>query len=80
MPSDPDSSAHRAEILKMQLNDAHEVIRKIQRRARYLHEELSKEISRRRQLEAEIEKVHAEIAERSASAEKTGPNTNPELK
>lgn len=64
----------------MQLKDAHELTRKAQRKARYLQDDLNKEIARRRQLEADIKKLHAQIAEGAASAEKTGPNTNPELK
>jgi len=67
-------------VLQMQLDDAHELTRRAQRKARYLQGELDREIARRRQLEADIERLHAQIAEGSASAEKTGPNTNPELK
>jgi rubrerythrin len=74
--TDPDPSAYMVEILKMQLNDAHELTRKAQRRARYLQDELNKEIARRRQLEKDIEKLHAEIAEGLKSQPSAQPTTD----
>jgi hypothetical protein len=45
--NEPGSAAYMVEILKMQLNDAHELTKKAQRRAH---------------LEREIARLHAEIA------------------
>jgi predicted nucleic acid-binding Zn-ribbon protein len=60
--NEPGSAAYMVEILKMQLNDAHELTKKAQRRARHLQDELNKEIARRAHLEREIARLHAEIA------------------
>jgi predicted nucleic acid-binding Zn-ribbon protein len=60
--NEPGSAAYMVEILKMQLNDAHELARKAQRKARYLQGELDKEIARGKRLEREIARLHAEIA------------------
>jgi hypothetical protein len=39
--NEPGSAAYMVEILKMQLNDAHELTKKAQRRARHLQDELA---------------------------------------
>jgi predicted nucleic acid-binding Zn-ribbon protein len=70
--TEPDPSVHMVPVLQMQLNDAHELTRKAQRKARYLQGELDKEIARRRQLETEAQELHARIAELTKVPEKPG--------
>lgn len=62
MTSDPDPATEEVEILKIMLNDAHELMRRAQRKARYLQQELDREIARRRQLEAEIRELNEKLS------------------
>jgi hypothetical protein len=63
----PDDSAVSASVMRQQLDDANERIRRGQRRARYLMDELSKEVARNRELAAEIDWLRAKVAEPSKS-------------
>jgi polyhydroxyalkanoate synthesis regulator phasin len=54
-------------VMRQQLDDANERIRRGQRRARYLMDELAKEVARNRELAAEIDRLRARVAELSKS-------------
>jgi polyhydroxyalkanoate synthesis regulator phasin len=73
MPDDPAVTlldgrrATSDSVMRQQLDDANERIRRGQRRARYLMDELAREVARNRELAAEIEQLRARVAELSKS-------------
>jgi peptidoglycan hydrolase CwlO-like protein len=69
--NEPDPSVHMVMVLRMQLNDAHELARKAQRKARYLQGELDKEIARGKRLEADI----AALKQRIEHGDQVRPGT-----